>query len=118
MALMVLASIKSHTLASLAKNKYGPDCVPVGVFEPRWLPVQIGLCAFVRPRVPCVPCVSRLPPVSFYRYRYSTGKLRPVDLASKIQLRPHITATQLGRLFVAWLTTAAQEPTSLGCLAH
>ena len=24
MALMVLASIKSHTLASLAKNKYGP----------------------------------------------------------------------------------------------
>jgi hypothetical protein len=27
-----------------------------------------GLCAFVRPRVPCVPCVSRLPPVSFYRY--------------------------------------------------
>jgi hypothetical protein len=23
--------------------------------------------AFVRPRVPCVPCVSRLPPVSFYR---------------------------------------------------
>ena len=31
-----------------------------------------GLCAFVRPRVPCVPCVSRLPPVSFYRY---TSKL-------------------------------------------
>jgi hypothetical protein len=31
---------------------------------------EIGLCAFVRPRVPCVPCVSRLPPVSFYRYRY------------------------------------------------
>jgi hypothetical protein len=29
---------------------------------------EIGLCAFVRPRVPCVPCVSRLPPVSFYRY--------------------------------------------------
>ena len=29
-----------------------------------------GLCAFVRPRVPCVPCVSRLPPVSFYRYSY------------------------------------------------
>jgi len=28
---------------------------------------EIGLCAFVRPRVPCVPCVSRLPPVSFYR---------------------------------------------------
>ena len=35
-----------------------------------------GLCAFVRPRVPCVPSVSRLPllpvhvlpPVSFYRY--------------------------------------------------
>jgi len=27
-----------------------------------------GLCAFVRPRVPCVSCVSRLPPVSFYRY--------------------------------------------------
>ena len=26
-----------------------------------------GLCAFVRPRVPCVSCVSRLPPVSFYR---------------------------------------------------
>ena len=22
-----------------------------------------------RPRVPCVPCVSRLPPVSFYRYQ-------------------------------------------------
>jgi hypothetical protein len=30
-----------------------------------------GLCAFVRPRVPCVSCVSRLPPVSFYRYRVS-----------------------------------------------
>ena len=29
---------------------------------------EIRLCAFVRPRVPCVPCVSRLPPVSFYRY--------------------------------------------------
>jgi len=29
---------------------------------------EIGLCAFVLPRVPCVPCVSRLPPVSFYRY--------------------------------------------------
>jgi hypothetical protein len=28
-----------------------------------------GPSAFVRPRVPCVPCVSRLPPVSFYRYR-------------------------------------------------
>jgi len=28
---------------------------------------EIRLCAFVRPRVPCVPCVSRLPPVSFYR---------------------------------------------------
>ena len=27
---------------------------------------EIRLCAFVRPRVPCVPCVSRLPPVSFY----------------------------------------------------
>ncbi len=26
-----------------------------------------GPCAFVRPRVPCVPCFSRLPPVSFYR---------------------------------------------------
>ena len=24
-------------------------------------------CALVRPRVPCVSCVSRLPPVSFYR---------------------------------------------------
>ena len=29
---------------------------------------EIRLCAFVRPRVPCVSCVSRLPPVSFYRY--------------------------------------------------
>ena len=32
---------------------------------------EVRLCgprAFVRPRVPCVPCVSRLPPVSFYRY--------------------------------------------------
>jgi hypothetical protein len=29
---------------------------------------EIGLCAFVLPRVPCVPCVSRLPPVSFYKY--------------------------------------------------
>ena len=27
--------------------------------------------AFVRPRVPCVPCVSRLPPVSFYRKKDS-----------------------------------------------
>ena len=26
--------------------------------------------AFVRPRVPCVSCVSRLHPVSFYRYRF------------------------------------------------
>jgi hypothetical protein len=25
-----------------------------------------GPCAFVRPRVPCVSCVSRLPPVSLY----------------------------------------------------
>jgi hypothetical protein len=31
-----------------------------------------GPCAVVRPRVPCVPCVSRLPPVSFYRYRSVT----------------------------------------------
>jgi hypothetical protein len=54
MALMVLASIKSHTLASLAKNKYiVRSCtVPVGVFEPRWLPVQY------RPvRVPAPPGV-------------------------------------------------------------
>jgi hypothetical protein len=29
---------------------------------------EIRLCAFVRPRVPCVSCVSRLPPVSFYRH--------------------------------------------------
>ncbi len=35
---------------------------------------RIRLCAFVRPRVPCVPCVSRLPPVSFYRI--------PLSLAS------------------------------------
>ncbi len=27
---------------------------------------EIRLCAFVRPRVPCVPCVPA-PPVSFYR---------------------------------------------------
>ena len=27
-----------------------------------------GPCAFVRPRVPCVSCVSRLPPVSLNRY--------------------------------------------------
>ena len=37
-----------------------------------WMAVEMlatwcGPCAFVRPRVPCVPCVSRLPPVSFYR---------------------------------------------------
>ena len=31
---------------------------------------EIRLCAFVRPRVPCVSCVSRLPPVSFYRYPF------------------------------------------------
>jgi len=30
-----------------------------------------GLCAFVRPRVPCVSCVSRLPPVSFYRFTFT-----------------------------------------------
>jgi hypothetical protein len=29
-----------------------------------------GPCAFVRPRVPCVPCASRLPPMSFYRYMH------------------------------------------------
>ncbi len=33
---------------------------------------NIRLCAFVRLCVPCVPSVSRLPPVSFYRYRYRT----------------------------------------------
>ena len=38
-----------------------------GVFLPVKVGCEIGLCAFVRPRVPCVPCVSRLPPVSFYR---------------------------------------------------
>ena len=37
-----------------------------------------GLCAFVRPRVPCVSCVSRLPPVSFYRYRTGTGAMKPL----------------------------------------
>ena len=28
-------------------------------------------CALVRPRVPCVSCVSRLPPVSFYFWTHS-----------------------------------------------
>ena len=32
-----------------------------------------GPCAFVRPRVPCVPCVSLLPPASFYRVLDSRG---------------------------------------------
>ena len=31
-------------------------CRPTGLVG-----CEIGLCAFVRPRVPCVPCVSRLP---------------------------------------------------------
>ena len=33
--------------------------------------------AFVRPRVPCVPCVSRLPPVSFYRERRTSLRSPP-----------------------------------------
>ena len=42
-------------------------CVPAppGVFEP----VQYRYRYCTVP-VLCVPCVSRLPPVSFYRYRY------------------------------------------------
>ena len=35
--------------------------------EIRYNCTEIRLCAIVRPRVPCVSCVSRLPPVSFYR---------------------------------------------------
>ncbi len=36
-----------------------------------------------RPRVPCVPCVSRLPPVSFYRYRHPPSpQSRPPHMCS------------------------------------
>ena len=48
----------------------------------------IGLCAFVRPRVPCVPCVSRLPPVSFYWL--GPPLIRP---PTTFFLRPHARAT-------------------------
>ena len=46
-----------------------------------------GLCAFVRPRVPCVPCVSRLPPVSFYR----CADTIPQPMASPLLVRPATT---------------------------
>ena len=53
-----------------------PVCVSAspGVFLPVlyrspgvFLPVPCDPCARVRPCVPCATCVSRLPPVSFYR---------------------------------------------------
>jgi len=45
---------------------------------------EIGLCAFVLPRVPCVPCVSRLPPVSFYRYLSFIPAWRSPHLRARI----------------------------------
>jgi len=32
-----------------------------------------SVCLCARPRVPCVPCVSRLLPVSFYRFKDTGG---------------------------------------------
>ena len=62
-----------------------------------------GLCAFVRPRVPCVPCVSRLPPVSFYRYRYVVSPSKSARESAPPSRRRHLgrargALTPLGRL--------------------
>jgi hypothetical protein len=53
-----------------------------GVSEPPDLVRTTGTGVFlparlVRPRVPCVSCVSRLHPVSFYRHDLRTGNPEP-----------------------------------------
>jgi len=75
-----------------------PLCVPAppGVFLPVYRDLlllvglvgcEIGLCAFVRPRVPCVPCVSRLPRCLFtgtclvfgcFKGRVAAGRTYPL----------------------------------------
>ena len=54
-----------------------------------------GLCAFVRPRVPCVSCVSRLPPVSFYRYT-PPGVFLPVQAAELPTAMANVISSKFG----------------------
>ena len=57
--------MKSATVMAQASLDVCPGPPPSMCF---FLPDPASLVVFLP--VPCVPCVSRLPPVSFYRYRY------------------------------------------------
>ena len=48
--------------------------------------IRVPVCARVRP---CVPCVSRLPPVSFYQYRYGIGVYLPVRAPNLLPWESH-----------------------------
>jgi len=49
-----------------------------------------GPCAFVRPRVPCVPCVSRLPPMSYrYMHRVISDTNLLTNSRPRIESRAH-----------------------------
>ena len=51
-----------------------PRCLPTGPPDPS--PTPDAALFRYRYSVPCVPCVSRLPPVSFYRYSTGTQPVR------------------------------------------
>ena len=60
---------QANTLTAQATKWANTSCAHLAgcVLLVGFVGCEIRLCAFVRPRVPCVSCVSRLPPVSFYR---------------------------------------------------